>query len=279
MNDKSKIARGVIMIILLLMVYYNQKVSFHQKDAALDKMKLKVESSLLSQFSYRLIWFEMAHRTIRLHCNSLLETKEIELYAITPEEKVMAFEPGAATHKLSKKAHSGTFAAVLPVFQKDLNRDGVVEKVQVVAKVDTLFAQVGTIFRDRRIPLEIVKGKNGITVLFQQAPLANQSLRLISSRRMNKVVKTDARGMIKVPDIRDLRKGISIIYLSKNHTCYIASYLLEAYSIFSPRHVITLRPLVKVVVLATGLVALFILIRELLRIYSQKKLGKIYLVK
>jgi hypothetical protein len=281
MMVKGNVFCVAVMVIVLLMVANGRNLTFHSKDAALDKMRLKVANDILSRSSYRLLWFDVNRRVIRVNCHSLLDSDGLELYALTPKRQISAVKLGRGreTFKLSKNKYSGTFTAVLPAFKKDLNWDGVAETVRVLAKVDTLFAPAKTIFMDPRIPLEIVKGEKAITLFFNQAPLANQLVRLLSRRGMDKTVKTDAGGRVAISDLRDLRKGISVVYRAPDQTCYIASYLLEAYSVFSPRHAIALQPLVNVGLIASGVAALLLLIRQLQLSYDERKYvqkGKLY---
>lgn len=284
MKQSSNIARGLIMVILLLMAYYDTKVTFHPKDASLDKMSLGVESSLLAHSSYRLIWFEIEGRRLLVRYNSLLGPRKLRCYAITPAAKTvgLALAPDQKAFKLSGKEHAGTFAAVMPRFKKDVNADGALENIELSAKIDTLFTQVKTALLDPGIPFEVVKGTDGITVFFKQKPLINQAVRLIYQRGADKVVTTDAKGMIAIPDIRDLRQGITVVYQTPGPTCYITSYVQEAYSVFSKRHGIALLPLVKILLCAGGLAGIFLWgSRALASFHATKyaKKGRLYLVK
>jgi hypothetical protein len=87
-------------------------------------------------------------------------------------------------------------------------------------------------------------------LLFNNQPLRNQKLRLVSRRGygcgVDRTVTTDADGMLQVKDVRDLRTGISLIYSAPAQTRYITSYRLEANSMFTPRYLRALAPLVKV---------------------------------
>ncbi|HEX3043192.1 MAG TPA: hypothetical protein VHY08_00440 [Bacillota bacterium] len=284
MKISSKVAQVLLTLAIFLMAYYDTKVTFHPKDASLNKMSLEVANGWLGHSAYRLLWFEMIDRKIVVRYNALLGAGKMQLYAITPKEKTVPVKLTSKRDivKLNNEEYAGTFAAVLPSIKKDINGDGKLESVEFSAKLDTLFTQVKTALLDPGIPFEVVKGTNAVTVFLQQKPLANQKVRLIGQRGMDQMTATDAKGMIAIPDVRDLRQGILVVYQTPDHTWYITSYVQEAYTVFTKRHWIALLPLVKIIVYAGMLVGIFLLGRYgLASLHATKyaKKGRLYIVK
>jgi hypothetical protein len=258
----SGLARGSLMILLFLLAYFNKSLVFHSKDASLDKMNFVVTSYLMTESSQQLLWFDIVNRTIRLNGNALLGWDGLKILAITPAQGAAVIAPSAVNKpiRLSSQKYVGTFAAILPPIKTDLNNDGVCETIQLTAKIDTLFAPGKINFWDQRMPLEISKVKKGIIVFFHQKPLKNQRLGLIVRRGKEQSVTTDEYGVAKIPDVRRLRQGISIVYPTA-HNYYISSYFLESYSIFSGRHNTALQPLLKVMGISGLLAGIILLIR------------------
>jgi hypothetical protein len=243
----EQLLKAGLIILIIALVYFGKMVSFDPGPVAITQMNLEVQNSPVSQSPYQLLWFEVHSPTIKLNYNIFLDPKPLALYALTKRATVRGIQSGGLSEDFS-----GSLAAVAEPFKLDLDRDGVMEKVRLVAKLDTLFAQgftpPKTDFADPGIPLEIVFVKNNqLKVLFKGKPLVNQALRLTSQRAPERQITTDASGSFTVNDLRYLAGGISVIFLTQDHACYIASYLRESYSLFTPGHMVAMEPLVKVI--------------------------------
>jgi hypothetical protein len=248
----------VLLVLAVLSAVYFDEVwpPFDIVTDSFDQMEIRVEDDLFTQAPYHLFWFGQDDRTIKLHYNSLLGKQPLCIYALTKQESIVTVLPeqSRTAYRLAKD-YSGTLAAMIPPVRVDLDNDGQPETIQLSAKIDTLFAQpfkpIRTSFADPRIPFEVCwKGHQDILLLFNNQPLRNQKLRLVSRRGygcgVDRTVTTDADGMLQVKDVRDLRTGISLIYSAPAQTRYITSYRLEANSMFTPRYLRALAPLVKV---------------------------------
>jgi hypothetical protein len=245
----------LLLLVIFLLVYFNNLMPFHTATDSIDQMDIQVEKSLLAQTPYHLFWFGQKDKTLKLHYNSLLGNQPLSIYALTKKEEIVMapVRQSRLAYHLDKD-YSGTVVAALPPVQVDLNNDGHNERIQLSAKVDTLFAQglhpPRTTFGDPRIPFEVsYKGHNTILLLFNNQPLSNQTVRLISRRgfgwAVNHTVVTDAAGMLQVNDIRHLRTGISIFYQGQDQIQYITSYRLEGRTLFTKYHQEALIPMIK----------------------------------
>jgi hypothetical protein len=263
MSLGSGLARGSLMMLLFLLAYFQKSLVFHPKDASLDKMSLMVAGRLLSESSRRLLWFDIERRLIRLNSNVLLDWGGLTILAVTPTQTKTALAATAVKKpiRLSADKYIGTFAATLPPLTTDFNNDGTRETIKLAAKIDTLYTPDKSYFHDLRMPLELARDNRGILVFFRQKPLKNRRLRLLTRLGKGQSVTTDESGIMKVPDIRHLRQGISVIYQTGRYY-YITDYLLESYSIFSGRHLTALQPLLKVLGLAGLLIGIILLARE-----------------
>jgi hypothetical protein len=267
MFTADKLGKGILLLVIFLLVYYNQAWTFQASTNSIDRMDIRVENGLLSQTPYHLFWFGQKDKTIKLHYNSLLGEQPLRLLALTKKEETVTMPPSSRLTYSLGKDYSGTVAAVIPPVQVDLNGDGRREKIQLSAKLDTLFAQgyhpPRTSFEDPRLPLEICyKGNRTILILFQNKPLSNQAVRLVSRRGfglgLDQTVPTNTAGMLQLDDIRHLRTGINLTYVAGDQTRYIASYRLEGSTLFTRRYLEALTPVFKVLQWSLILVGLWI---------------------
>ncbi|MGD8401090.1 MAG: hypothetical protein PVH64_09175 [Bacillota bacterium] len=285
MVNLNNIVKVLLVLAIFLLVRFDQAWTFYPATDFIDQMDIQVENDLLSQAPYHLFWFGQKDRTLKLHYNVLLGNQPFSLYALTKQEAIVMVPPqqSRTAYRLDKD-YSGTFAAVIPPIQVDLNNDGKSEKLQLSAKVDTLFAQphipIRTVFGESWIPFEVCfKGNQAILLLFNNKPLCYQTVRLVSRRGYgcgsDRTVTTDGAGMLQVADVRDLRTGISISYQDGDQTHYIASYRLEANSIFTKRYQRALLPLVKVLLWAVGLIGLIIIGRRVCLEFDRDVLAQV----
>jgi hypothetical protein len=265
----ERLIKAAIVIVLIFSAWSGKLVSFHTNTASIAQMNLDIQNSPVSQFPYQSLWFEVQSRTIQLNHNIFLNQKQLGLYALSKDGIIREIQSdrGKRTPAGLDGDFTGTFGAVLAPVAMDLNRDGVKEELQLVAKLDTLFTQgfvpVRTNFSDPRIPLEIVFIKNHLMkILFKGKPLANRSLRLISQRGREREIKTDVSGSFIIHDLRDLARGISVVYLDQKHSYYITSYMRESYSVLSSGHWLAMIPLFKVMAVSAIGIILLLLVRK-----------------
>jgi hypothetical protein len=268
----KNLVKALLLLTIFLLVYYDQAWTFHVANNSIDQMDIRMEKDLLTPMPYHLFWFGQKDQTLRLHYHALLGEQPLRLLALTKKEEIIEIPTRQSrfTYSLGKD-YSGTVAAALPPLSLDLGR-GRTEKIQLSAKVDTLFAQglnpPRTTFEDPRIPFEVCfKGQNTILLLFNNQPLANQAVRLTSRRgfglAVNRIVTTDATGMLRLHDIRHLRTGINLIYQARDHILYIASYRLEGRTMFTKYHQEALAPMIKTFEWALLLAVLLIVVKKL----------------
>jgi hypothetical protein len=242
----------------------------------------------LSQAPYHLFWFGQQNQMIKLNYNALLGAQPFSLYALTKQEAIVAvpLQQSRTAERLDKD-YSGSIVAVMPPVQLAPGQDDRAEKMQLSAKIDTLFTQgripVRTAFADPRIPFEVcfkgyqgnqmldvcLKGKPAIQLLFNTKPLCNRTVRLVSRRGhgsgVDQRLTTDASGKLYIKDVRDLRSGISIIYRAADQIMYITNYRLEANSLFTKRYLKALAPLLKVFQWSILLILFLVTCRKLYR--------------
>jgi hypothetical protein len=214
MIDLANLGKVLLLIAVFLPVRFAQDWTFYPDTAFIEQMNLRVENSLVSSVPYHLFWFGQHDRTIQLYCNSLLGNHPLELYALTKRETIVKAPVAQLTGGFRlDKDYSGTIGATLPRLQVDFNQDGRLEKLQLTAKIDTLFAQpfhpIRTAFKDPRIPLEVCfKGDRSILILLNGQPLRQETIRLVSRRgygcNSDRTAITDSAGMLQVDDVRDL---------------------------------------------------------------------------
>lgn len=263
------------MIVVFLVAYFNSKVTFHLPDVTIDKMSVQVEKIEYSKAPYGLFWFDFNNENINLNVNMLCDSDQVKLYALTNEEKISAI-PVSKSAMALKATYSGSLAAVLPSFYADLNNDGTKEKINLYSKADTIYTQgwvpVRTNFSDSQIPMEIHKiGYDTVEVLYNQKPLENKEVKLYSNRGLNKSLKTDAAGTLKIKDVRDLREGIIVVYQEENNVYNIASYTVESNKLFTKYHYKALIPLAKVLVISVVVILLISALRRMISSNASKK--------
>jgi hypothetical protein len=251
----KNMVKVLLVLVILMLFYFNKVFIFHASRNSVDRMEVRVENELVAQAPYHLFWFGLKENTFKLHYNSFLGKQPLSLFALTKKDEIVMVPPQSRQFYRFGNDYSGTVAAVIPPVRVDFNDDGRQETIQLSAKVDTLFVQgfnpPRTTFGDPRIPFEVCynKGRQSILLLFNNQPLINKKVRLISRRglglAMDKIVTTDAAGMVRFNDIRHLRTGINVMYLAGDQTRYIASYLLEGRTFFTGRYRETVAPLVK----------------------------------
>jgi hypothetical protein len=239
-------------------------------------MSIQIEKSEYSSSPYSLLWFDFNNEIIELNVNMLCNSSQMKLYALTKEEQISPISISKSAIAL-KDTYSGSVAAVLPSFEADLNNDGIMDTVNLYAKADTIFTQgfvpVRTNFTDIQIPMEIHNlGRGNIEVLYNQKPLLNKELQVFSNRGLNKVIKTDAQGVLKLNDIRDLREGTIVVY-TENNVYHIASYTVESSALFSKNHYKSLIPLIKVLCISAVIIIILTVLRMVLSIKGRKKQG------
>ena len=88
---------------------------------------------------------------------------------------------------------------------------------------------------------------------------------------MNKSLKTDASGTLKIKDIRDLREGIIVVFQGENNIYNVASYTVESNKLFTKYHYKALIPLAKVLVISAVIILLISVLRIMISSNARKK--------
>lgn len=263
------------MLAVFLVAYFNTKITFYSSGNAIDKMSIQVEKSKYSSIPYGLLWFDFNNEIISLNVNILCDNSQMKMFALTKEGKIVPVSV-AKSDILLKDTFSGSFVTVLPPFQADINNDGTKENIQLSAKADTIFTQgfapVKTDFSDEQILMEIYNLRNGrIKILYDQKPLVNKEVLLISNRGLNKNLKTDSLGTLQIKDVRDLRAGIQVVYVENNNTYNISSYTVESNKLFTKYHYKALTPLLRVLLISAIIILLIATLRGFLPSDVEKK--------
>lgn len=274
--SKEYLILFIAMIIVFLTAYFNTKLTFYSPNSGINKMNIQIEKSEYSRVPYGLMWFDFRNETIKLNVNMLCDSSQIKIYALSKDEQVSEVEVSKPVISL-KDTYSGSFATVMPSFEADLNNDGNKEKINLYAKADTIFTQgfvpVRTNFTDKQVPMEINNfGRGNIEISYGQKPLADKEVRLFSIRGLNKSVKTDENGILKVKDVRDLREGIIIVYVAEDNSHNIASYTVESSTLFTNYHYIALKPLIIVLAISGVLIAIIIALRKMYYCRNRKRI-------
>lgn len=266
--SKKIIVLFIAMIVVFLIAYFNTKLTFYSPNSGIDKMNIQIEKIEISKVPYGLFGFDFKNESIMLKVNMLCDSSQIKLYALLKDEKTSSMEVKKSVITLND-TYSGSFAAVLPTFEADLDNDGRKEKVNLFAKTDTIFTQgfvpVRTNFTDIQVPMEINNlGRGNVQISYGQKPLSDKEVRLFSSRGLSKNIITDKNGTFKIKDIRDLREGIFVVYVAQDNSYNIASYTVESSKLFTKYHYNALKPLIIVLAISCVLIVIIIALRKVI---------------
>ncbi|KNY28143.1 hypothetical protein [Pseudobacteroides cellulosolvens] len=280
--SKRLIITIISSILILLAVYFCMSFPFYLPEYGIERTSITVEKNNHPLAPYDLLWFDNKDEVIKLNANMLTDISQLKFYSLGYEGKVFPL-----THQGSpiamNKGMTGTYAAILPTFKADIDNNGKKDKISLSAKFDSIFTQssefmfmklfgvVRTNFTMKEIPLEIfyIEGSK-VMIFYDQKPLANSKIQLISNRGLNKTVKTDAAGMLPSMNKKDLRKGIQVVYVSEDGTYNISSYTLEGEKFFTGYYYKAMLPFLKVMFYSAILILVILIVRKMYAYINNK---------
>lgn len=232
------------------------------------------------------VWFSYGSRGKELQygLDETVSDDRLTIYALTQNGEISLF--GGKENPIRQDS-LGHFIAALPMVEKDVDGDGVPEKVYDFARGDlgpNAFNPAPQRFHTKEIPFELVFAERKyMMVYYENEILTDGELLVTSYNGEQKVYRTDAHGWIQGLSNRDIREGFTASYSPDGDTVYRMHYALEDYPYFTPHFFAAHIPLAVLFALA----ALGIIIVHLIRnrmakgdpayeIYSRERAG-IYL--
>ena len=158
----------------------------------------------------------------------------------------------------------GHFIAALPMAERDVDGDGIPEKVYDFARGDlgpNAFNPAPQKFHTAQIPFELVFAERKyIMVYYENEILTNGEILVTSYNGEQKVYRTDDHGWILGLSNRDIREGFTAAYSPDGDTLYRMHYALEDYPYFSANFFAAHIPLAVIFALAVlGIVAVHLI--------------------
>jgi polyferredoxin len=264
MKYKKSFKYAILPILLIAVIaYYANKITFYNFDDSIGNFQINLQKTTNSTVNGQMLWFTYDEGKIDLNLNPLLDSSAISIYSLTSEGTIPV-----EMHKSQKLNGTGTLFAIAPPCQFDVNSDGVTDTVYVSAKTDTIPTQdqmippVNTKLSDQKLPFEAVFTKQSIVTLFYKNELlANQKVIINTAGLKNRVMTTDINGVLPSLDLRDIRKGFSLLYQDEKGLYYNLSYQVEDNTLFTSRHLAAMQPFFKVVMISGAVILLLVTLR------------------
>jgi ferredoxin len=160
----------------------------------------------------------------------------------------------------------GSFAAVMPMRQFDVDGDGKVKNVYLSAKTDIRAIQSnasGTpMFRDALLNLEVgLYGTRELIVYYGTRPLKERPVTIHLANGETPEYTTDGEGIVKGLSVKEIRNGVTVQYTPNAKNTYLMRYTPETASVISA----AIRPIINLTVLTAAGIALCVFLRGRLR--------------
>ena len=261
----------IVIAAALLMAFFSQKVIFYYVDIsaqAYDIQFMTTEDAMPENVPMDVSY---DGNTILLVTDSSAVQDEIAVYAST---RFGAAKLTAENMAKMDETFLGSFAAVYPKQNYDIDGDGQNENVVFSVKTDLREVQSNSgttpLFRDSKIVMEVgMDSCRTLFIYFQSKPLKEREVTVHLADGSSYTTMTDALGYIISPTLNQIREGVSIEYAPNGLNTYICRYIPETYRVFSK----AILPLLTLLALAAGTVGLCVLLRS---VWNRKTDGRDY---
>jgi ferredoxin len=266
MKYKKLLKYAVLPILVIAAIaFYANKIPFYQFDFSLDHVRMDQQKSTNSTVNGQMLWFTYDEGKIHLNLNPMLNLSAVDVYSLTQKGVIPVGNTGSPT-----LSGTGTLFAVASLCRFDVNGDGLTDTVHVAAKTDSIPTQdqmslpVNTKLSNEKLPFEVVLAKQSILMLFfKNQPMVNRKVTVNTASLKNQVMTTDAAGVLPQLDLRDIRKGFSLLYQDEGGGYYNLSYQVEDNTLFTGRYLAAMQPVFKVFFISVAAIFLIILLRTL----------------
>lgn len=260
---RRKWTKGAVYLICGLLTV----AAFFAKDFILYDFHMEVsdysfaESEQKPQQASTSVWFSYGEAGRRLQYGTSIE-EDFQLYGRTKEQSVPVTEEDMNP---IRSELLGNIIAVAPVRSEDVDGDGTEENIHDSARADfgvDAFNPVPQRFDNPEIDLELVFAERKyILVYFQNQPLRDAGISILSENGQERTYHTDDRGQIEGLPIRDIRNGFTASYAPEETDIYRMYYALEDYPYFSTHFFRAHIPLILVLLLSFAGIAVIQFLR------------------
>ncbi|MBQ7930286.1 MAG: hypothetical protein IJ334_04645, partial [Clostridia bacterium] len=261
----------IVVTAAVLMAFFSQKVIFYYVDLsakAYDIQFMTTEETMPEN-----VPLDVAYdgNTLLLVTNGSAAQDEISVYASTRFGTAKLTTENMAQ---MDETFLGSFAAVYPKQNYDIDGDGQNENVVFSVKTDLREVQSNSgttpLFRDGKIVMEVgMDSCKSLFIYFQSKPLNEREVTVHLADGSSYTTITDSLGYIDSPSLNQIRKGVTIEYAPNGLNTYLCRYVPETYRIFSQ----AILPLLTLFALAAGTIGFCILLRSIM---NRKSDGRDY---
>lgn len=259
----------LVIAIAGVLAYFSRDISFYEIKNSADAYTMQTVTAEDAKPYSRLIEFDYKDTSINIVVDaSLTETPAI--YGSTRYGVAQMTDENLA---MIDETFLGSFAAVYPKQNWDVDGDGSTEAVFYTVKTDLRSIQSNSsatpLFRDKNIPLEVgLDGARQLFVYFQTKVLAEREVTVHFNDGSTMTTTTDAAGYLKGISVHQIRAGVTIEYAPNAITTYYCRYMPETTNVFSS----AIFPFLTL----AALVLVGIIICVFMRKRSDKKRGRAY---
>ena len=223
----------LVIVIACVLAYFSRDISFYEIDNTAAAYTFETVSAENQPYT-KLITFDYKDTTIQVAVDSSL-TENPTIYGSTRYGVAAMTEENLA---MVDETFLGSFAAVYPKQNWDVDGDGATEAVFYTVKTDLRSIQSNSsatpLFRDKNIPLEVgLDGARQLFVYFQTKVLAEREVTIHFNNGSSMKAMTDAFGYINGISVHQIRDGVTIEYAPNAITTYYCRYQPETTSVMS----------------------------------------------
>ena len=261
----------IVAVAAVLMAFFSQKVIFYYVDLsakAYDIQFMMTDAPLPENVPLDVSY---DGNTILLVTDDSAAQDEIAVYAST---RFGTAKLTAENMAQMDETFLGSFAAVYPKQNYDIDDDGQNENVVFSVKTDLREVQSNSgttpLFRDGKIVMEVgMDSCKSLFIYFQSKPLNEREVTVHLADGSSYTTMTDSLGYIDSPSLNQIRKGVTIEYAPNGLNTYLCRYVPETYHVFSQAFL----PLLTLLALAAGTIGFCILLRSVM---NRKSDGRDY---
>ena len=261
----------IVVTAAVLMAFFSQKVIFYYVD--LSAKAYGIQFMTTEETMPENVPLDVAYdgNTLLLVTNGSAAQDEISVYASTRFGTAKLTTENMAQ---MDETFLGSFAAVYPKQNYDIDGDGQNENVVFSVKTDLREVQSNSgttpLFRDGKIVMEVgMDSCKSLFIYFQSKPLNEREVTVHLADGSSYTTITDSLGYIDSPSLNQIRKGVTIEYAPNGLNTYLCRYVPETYRIFSQ----AILPLLTLFALAAGTIGFCILLRSIM---NRKSDGRDY---
>lgn len=279
LQNKLRYISIAIAIIVFGTTFFSDKIKIFSSYSNINNKAVIVEyDNPRSKYNY--LWWELNGNRLVLK-----EKKDFNgtfrIYSLSVKDELYEI----TTNELDKRLDSlykGTFLASSNEFKADIDGSGVKE-IFVNAKMDTLLVQgfvpTNTFFKLNGKGLEVVRqNDHQLNLYYNNNLLKNKNVLMVYTNGVEENYTIGDDGLINIPDVRDIRNGLTFVYKNEDNSYYISNYMLESRQLFNSEHFNNMKPLIIAIMVSYGIIFIFIILfipkrpRKIISFIENKKL-------